>query len=289
VEARRRVGSALLAALAIGSGARIASGAEPQGPSFPPPEEDTGTPRPPPPDDRTAHLYLAPSFGMIGGTGAFGPNTPTSNLAGLGYSIGAILGIGIGRYATVQVLGERSAFGAPANCNTGGCSGTSYAIGLGFTYHLTQALAFDPWASYGVAYRTSTFLVSQASPATVDGHFCQQGELCAETYKGLDVVRLAFGGDFYPTPWLGFGPFIEMDIGTNLHRPVSSPPIALPPNVFDGPRTYAFFQLGVRIAFDPMRARYQRRTQGATRSVDRENTRTPPAASARGTGAVGSF
>jgi hypothetical protein len=249
-----------LAALAVGATARVASAAEPQQPSFPPPEEETGTERPPPPDDRTGHLYIAPSFGVIGGTGAFGPNTPTSNLAGLGYSVGAILGVGIGRYATVQLLGERSAFAAPANCNTGGCSGTSYAVGLGFTYHLAQALAFDPWASFGMAFRTSTFRVSQAQTATVDGVMCVSGQLCSNTYRGMDVVRLAFGGDFYPTPWFGFGPFIEMDVGTNLHRPTSNPPVALPLNVFDGPRTYGFFQLGVRIAFDPMRAKVKKGT-----------------------------
>jgi hypothetical protein len=262
--AASRARSGLAAALALVTSAAAlalpatARAADPQQPSFPPPEEDTGIPRPPPPDDRTGHIYVAPSFGVIGGVGSFGPNLPTSTLAGLGYNVGAIVGMGIGRYATIQIFGDRAAFGAPANCNVGGCTGTSYALGLGFTYHLTQALAFDPWGSFGMAYRTTLFTVSQGSTAMVDGQRCVAGQLCPESFRGLDAARIAFGGDFYPTPWFGFGPFVEVDIGTALHRPVSDPPVGLPPNVTDGPRTYGFFQFGVRVAFDPMRSSYKK-------------------------------
>jgi hypothetical protein len=237
----------------------VASAAEPQQPSFPPPEEDTGIPRPPPPDDRLGHIYIMPNFGAIGVVGAFAPNTPTSSLLGLGYSFGAALGVGIGRYATFQIIGDRMAFGAPGNCNIGGCTGTSYSIGAGFTYHLTQVLAFDPWVSFGMAYRTTSVTIAQSATATVDGVFCQSGKLCPETFRGLDAARITLGGDFYPAPWFGFGPFLEVDIGTNLQRPVSNPPIGLPPNEYDGPRTYGLFQVGVRIALDPMRARYRRK------------------------------
>ncbi len=247
---------AVLAVLSASSLSRVARAADPQQTSFPPPEEDNGVPKPMPPDDRTGHLYISPSFGVVGGAGAFGPLVPTNSLLGLGYAVGATLGLGIGRHGTIQLLGDRLAFGAPGNCNIGGCTGTSYALGVGFTYHLTQVLAFDPWASFGIAYRTTSLTVSQNATATVDGVYCPTGKLCPETYRGLDAARISLGGDFYPTPWFGFGPFMEVDIGTNLQRPVSNPPIGLPPNVYDTPRTYGFFQFGVRVAFDPMRGGY---------------------------------
>jgi opacity protein-like surface antigen len=256
----------------------LAQAADPNQQSFPPPAEDNGVEKPPPPNDRFGHLYIAPSFGVIGGVGAFGPNVPTGSLLGLGYQVGLNLGLGIGRHGVLHVLGDRSAFGAPGDCNIGGCTGTSYTVGLGFSYHLTQALAFDPWASYAFAYRATSVTLSQNATARVDGKLCPTGALCPENYAGLDVARIALGGDFYPKPWLGFGPFIEMDLGTNYHRPTSQPPIGLPPNVTDGPRTYAFFQVGVRVALDPMRGGYRRKASAPPPDVPTKDPGKDPAA-----------
>jgi hypothetical protein len=251
------------AALALGPLVpSVARGADPQQPSFPPPEEDNGVERPPAPDQRYGHVYIMPSVGLTGPVGLAAPNVSLSTLAGLGYTFGGIVGLGIGRHATLQVFGDRTGFTSPANCHAG-CSGWSYSLGLGVTYHIAQALALDPWGSFGIAYRKSVFYGVEPAAVTVDGVACQPNQLCPLGYAGIDVARIAFGGDFYPLPWLGFGPFVEVDAGANLHRatPLAStgiPLMPLPFGVTDGPRAYAYFQIGVRIAFDPMRQRVMR-------------------------------
>jgi hypothetical protein len=221
-----------------------------QQPSFGGEQEEVGVARPMPPDQRTGHIYLAGSFGAIGPVGAVGPLVPTQSVAGVGYDFGATLGVGIGRHSVLQVYGNRTVFTPPANCNEG-CSGLSYALGLGVVYHLLQGIAVDPWGSFGMGYRTETFSVVAPGFLTTTNNTVY--------YKGFDVARIAFGGDFYPVPWLGLGPFVEADVGTNLHtqtltsQGTPAPPVTLPPNVTDAPRTYGFFQVGIRIALDPMR------------------------------------
>ncbi len=198
--------------------------------------------RPAAPDQRTGHVFLGLGVAANGPAGLMGPNTPSYNLAGWGYTVGGFLGVGIGRYGTVQIFGDFTNFAPPGSCSID-CTARSFSAGLGVTYHLSQGIAFDPWGSFGMAYRGSFFQVQ----APGNG----KATLVPQSYQGLDVARIAFGGDFYPTPWFGFGPFIEVDAGANLHRP--APLVALPPNVTEGPRAYAFFQIGLRIAFDPQR------------------------------------
>lgn len=199
-------------------------------------EPDAGTRRAAAPDDRRGHVYFGVSGIAVGPAGSMAPNTPGTALSQAGFGFGGFFGVGLGRHATIQVFGDRTFFLGPAACSDG-CSGRGYSLGLGLTYHLAQGLAFDPWASFGVAYRNSSFL---ADPKTK----------IAFGYQGIDVARLAIGGDFYPTPFFGFGPYLEADIGTNfLWHTLGE----LPPDVKNGPRTYAFFSVGVRIAFDPLR------------------------------------
>jgi hypothetical protein len=271
-----RLGSIALgvSAAVAAFGPRSAAAAEPQKggePTFAAPEEDDGKERPFAPDQRTGHVYVSPIFGMVGAVGQAGPNIQLSSLIGLGYTAGGIVGLGVSRHATVQVFGEYSGFQAPGNCRVG-CSGWGYALGLGVTYHLAQGLAVDPWGSFGIAYRRSLFQTMAPTAVVADGKSCAAGSICAEGYGGLDVARIAFGGDFYPVPWMGFGPFVEVDAGTNLGQPYLQPPVSLPPNVGTGPRAYAYFSLGVRVTFDPVR-------QGSLprRPVSMGETPKPPA------------
>jgi hypothetical protein len=240
------------ATLAAMFSAGVAAAAEPQQPTFPPPEEDNGTERPFAPDQRSGHIYLSPTFGMVGGVGYAGPNMRLSSLIDLGYSVGGILGLGVSRHATVQIFGERSAFEAPGSCRSG-CSASGFTLGVGVTYHLAQALAVDPWGSFGIAYRSTSFMGAAPTTATYDGTACTAGAVCPMSYSGIDVARIAFGGDFYPVPWFGLGPFVEVDAGTYLRQPYVTPPIFLPPNIGTGPQPYAYFHLGIRVTFDPMR------------------------------------
>lgn len=205
-------------------------------------EADTGAKRPAAPDERKGHLYFGVGATAVGPAGSMGPATPSTSLASAGFGFGAFLGFGLSRHVTLQVFGDRTIFLAPGACSTD-CGGRAYSGGLGVTYHLAQGLAFDPWGSFGVAYRDSVFEV--INPTNPDGKRINQH------YRGIDVARIALGGDFYPTPFFGFGPWLELDLGTNFNWP--KPLLALPLDVNNSPRTYALFQVGVRVAFDPMR------------------------------------
>ena len=215
---------------------------------------EAGEVRPPAPDQRTGHLVFGASGGAVGPAGEMAPNTASSSLGAVGYTVGGFLGVGVGRNATLQAIGDYTHFTSPGICGVG-CGGRAYTIGLGMTYHLVQGIAFDPWASFGVAYRNSVFTV--LNPVQSGGG----GEKVLQSYQGIDIARVQLGGDFYPLPWLGFGPFLEMDLGTNFRWPppcatatcTSQMAPALSPDVPNTPRAYAFFQIGFRIAFDPMR------------------------------------
>jgi hypothetical protein len=232
---------------------RAASAADDKGggmPTFSEPEQDNGIERDAAPDWRTGHIYLIPTFALAGPAGLVAANTPTTQVANLGYTYGGIIGVGVGRYGSVQIFGDRSIFTSPETCNIG-CGGSSYSFGAGVTYHLAQGIAVDPWGSFGMGYRYSLFNVIAPNATTINGTSYASGVLVPQAFKGFDVARIAFGGDFYPVPWFGLGPFVEVDAGANLQRPV--PLVALPPNTLDTPRAYAFFQVGIRVAFDPMR------------------------------------
>lgn len=232
---------AALAALLHAAPARAADPPKGAAPDEAELEPDAGVKRPAAPDQRKGHLLFGVGGTAMGPAGAMGPNTPSTSLASAGFGVSGFLGVGIGRHVTFQTFADWTRFLPPGACGAD-CGGQSYSLGLGVTYHLAQGIAFDPWVSYGIAYRTSTFQVVDPTAPT---RTVEQG------YQGIDVARLALGGDFYPTPFLGFGPFLEVDFGTNFRRP--PPLLALPPDVSDTPRTYALFQVGFRVAFDPMR------------------------------------
>ncbi|APR77037.1 Hypothetical protein A7982_02384 [Minicystis rosea] len=228
------------------NGAAKPGEATPPAPPAPPAEEEgeteTGTKRPGAPDERTGHVYFGVSGAAVGPAGSMGPATPSSQLSPAGFSPGGFFGVGVGRHATLQVFGDWTRYLKPGACSRD-CGGTGYTVGLGVTYHLAQGIAFDPWGSFGVAYRRSSFDVE--NPTRPDDARVRQ------VFHGIDVARIAIGGDFYPTSRFGFGPYLEADLGTNFIW--AKPLLGLPPDVKNGPRTYAFFSVGIRIAFDPMR------------------------------------
>ena len=69
----------------------------------------------------------------------------------------------------------------------------------------------------------------------------------------FDFARIALGGDFYPLPGVGFGPYLELDLGTYLDLPGGS--TATPGGARDDATeasVYAFFGLGARLVLDPV-------------------------------------
>ena len=188
------------------------------------------------PDDlRAGHflLYAGGGFAFIPDAllpPATLPGSPLTNVA-LGGGGQLQLGVGLNRFL---VLGLDGAFGraAFASDRCDGCSVTTVGVGLGLAFHPSQAFAFDPWVRYGFGYRhTSSDLdISPDIPIGVIG---------STTESAFDFAKLSIGGDFYPDPLFGFGPYLELDLGVN--------------RLDDSPQVYGNLQLGLRVAFDPMR------------------------------------
>jgi hypothetical protein len=265
---RRPLLAALGLAFSLGLPARALAQPQPAPFTLIDDEADLGKDKPPAADTRTGHVYVQPRFGMVAPAGklaaapdrlsssttstAASAGTPTSQLAGTGMSFGATVGVGITRHAVIEAVGQYARYGAPTACE--GCSGSSIDLGLGVSYHLAQGVAIDPWISYGVGLRFATFL---AHPTSQNGG-PTSAPLESQGFRGFDVARLALGADFYPVPAFGLGPYFEADVGTAFAR--HDPTL--------GPAVYGFFQLGIRIAFDPFQ-RTLRPTPAASKASAR--------------------
>lgn len=240
-----------LSALALAAGWALAPGAaqaqaqgSPQEPTplqldAPPIEEEelgpeAGIRRPAAPDQRTGHWLIQPRLALSVPFGSVATDLPASAVVGAGPAFGVSAGLGLSRYTVLEATGGYALLPGSSRC--GGCSSQSLDLGLGLVYHLAQGIAFDPWISYGIAYRRSSF---EGDPQTSRRVFT---DFSGSVLQGLDVARIALGGDFYPLPWLGFGLFLEVDAGTYLARPENL-----------GRSTYGFFQAGLRLALDPAR------------------------------------
>ncbi|MGK3993846.1 hypothetical protein [Sorangium sp. So ce1024] len=193
---------------------------------------EAGTKRPAGPDERTGHVLLQGRAGYSQPFGSMASRQPVGETLSGGLAFGANAGIGLTRDVVLEASGSYALLSAAGGCN--GCSGRSLDLGLGLVYHVAQGLAIDPWISFGVGYRRTALTGSEGapgSPTTSD-----------QVFHGLDVARIALGGDFYPVAPFGVGLFAELDAGTYLSRPGES----------GGPAPYGFFQVGLRLALDPV-------------------------------------
>ena len=224
-----------------------------------PEDPEEGTRRAAAPDERTWHWLISGRGGFTVPFGSVASAFPATDLIAIGPTVGGSLGVGLGRYGVLEAsfgYGKLSGADRPAASGVEGetdtcselrddltekgqvvgstCRGRTWNLGLGLSYHLAQGIAFDPWVSYGVGYRSLTVDVVLNNELP--------GGAKSGTFRGVDVARVGLGGDFYPIPSIGFGPYIELDIGTYVDRPGPS----------DG-SVYAFFGLGAQLVFDPVR------------------------------------
>lgn len=195
--------------------------------------ETPGRGRPLPRDDRTGTLNAFAATTVLVPAGDLGGGLTFAQVANAG--VGAMLGVGVGitRYAALDLRGQLARFGRSSECAT--CSTQMFAGGVGLVYHATQALGFDPWVRYGVGYRSLIVsgplqrLVTTAPPAG--------------TFHGIDVASFSLGGDYYPVRWFGLGLFFEGDVGV----------LAWAPSADSRGAVYGLFQAGLRIALEPQR------------------------------------
>ncbi len=165
----------------------------------------------------------------------------TNAIVGPGLGFVAGIGVGISRYAELDLLATYALMQSAGGQGGGrcvGCSGDHASLSLGLTYHLVQGVALDPWMRFGTGYRTANYQGTSKSP--------QLDYFAPGRVHGWDVAQLSLGAMFFPVSSFGFGPFAEADIGTYLNRPVIG-------NDPGSPRPYAFFQLGLEVEIDPVR------------------------------------
>ena len=178
--------------------------------------DDAVTGRPDQPDLRSRHLLMYAGGGLWVHDNL--PDQPELGNLLLGPAAQIRVGLGIGRMA---VLGLDGGFNhATGDCP--GCGVYSVSGGAFIAAHLSQGFAMDPWISYGAGMRYNAFQLVAGD----------------KTEFSVDVAKLALGADFYPVPSFGFGPYLGVTLGVRR---------------FDEPTSYAIFQTGLRVAFDPFR------------------------------------
>jgi hypothetical protein len=203
---------------------------EAEEPVDPPREPGDGQSRAAAPDLHRGALLISM------GTGLFAPAYDTLGAIDLntalapGVGFRGALGLGLSRNVSLELGGSYGLLTAGELCTT--CSGSSLSVGVGLAYHLAQGLAFDPWASFGVNYRTMT--INDPGRTTANG---------AGDYSGWDFARIALGGTYYPVSFLGFGPYLEASFGG----------FRLLPDGRTNSGVYTFIDFGVRVTFDPLR------------------------------------
>lgn len=184
----------------------------------PTPEE--GIPRPAAPDLRTRHWLLSAGGAVVAPSSGFAPSVGDFGAFSVGAGLRGALGFGLARHVLLRADGGAAWLTGATGCDD--CSALSGDVGLGLVYVLAQGIAFDPWIGYGAGYR---YAESQRPDFSASSH-------------GVDVARLSLGGDFFPLPSFGFGPFIEADIGVQVDPETTG---------------YAAFLAGMRLTFDPLR------------------------------------
>lgn len=237
-----RRGPALIAILAAASFALVASaaraqGAPPQVPGLPGADEvdePEGRVKPYAEDFRTGHVYIDAIASALFPVGDIAPGSSLTEVSSFGFIAGGALGVGLSRHVELDVRGGYGLLSSPTECAD--CSSDVATASLGFTHHLTNGAAFDPWIRLGTGYRTFSVEHGAAESSAVL-------EIVNGRYHGVDIAQLSLGADFFPVPGFGFGPWLEADMGTF---------VAWPDGSREGTRFYAFFQVGLEIELDPV-------------------------------------
>jgi hypothetical protein len=191
-----------------------------------------GTPRAAAPDLLAGSILIKGRFSPVFPSGSMTVGVAAPDISGVGIEAGGSLGVGLSRYVSLAAVGGYGTLPATSRCPN--CDGSTMRFGLGMTYHLVQALAFQPTLRYAMAFR-------QTDIDTTDPLQGSLRDFVPGSYQGLDIAQVSLSGLFFPFQAVGIGPFVEMDLGTYVGRP-------------DGARgnaTYAFFQLGVELSFEP--------------------------------------
>lgn len=245
------MGAVALAAVGFAKAARA------QELQLPPPPEAPGTAREPAPDLLGGRFTAAADVGFVAPLGSIASGFGLNQLASTSLSLGGSLGIGLGRAAELRAVGHYVPLASSGDCAT--CGGHTYDLGLGLVYHVSQALAMDPWVSYGLAYRKLHVATNPGEdPQGLDRH-ALPASATAIDYKGIDFARLSLGADFRPLRALGVGAYFETDLGTFFSRPGAETTGSV----------YLFLGVGARITLGPLPSGPSPTATPPTRSASR--------------------
>lgn len=198
------------------------------------PLEDEARATPRAADERAGHFVIRGTteaflpVGLLAGTGS------VEDVFAGGFLAGGSLGVFLSPSFALEAAGSFGLLGASSDCSS--CAGDALTAGLGVRAHLIEGAALDPWIRFGMGYRRLSVERTSDEVATVLS--VAPGE-----YHGIDLARFALGADFAPVRGFAFGPYLAVDLGTN----VAFPAVAVAES-----NPYAYFSVGVSIALDPL-------------------------------------
>lgn len=183
-------------------------------------DPEKGIARPDAPDLRGGHVIIRAGGGLWVPSSPFTPAIDELGSLGVGGAFHGQVGVGLNRYLVLHGSGGMGVIPS-SNTSCDGCGATTIHAAAGLEFHIDQGFAFDPWVAYGMGYRHSILGLADQDN---------------QSLKAFEFMRLSLGGDYFPTASLGFGPYMEVDVGVRQ---------------LDDPVYYAIFQTGLRLSFDP--------------------------------------
>jgi len=152
-------------------------------------------------DSLTGHLLPSASIGYTTGYGNIDSAISTRDSLASGATIGIGVGYGVSRNVELGVSASLAPLSGGNSCSA--CKGRLTDALLYVSYHLVQGARFDPWVRFGVG------------PAEL--HLSGNGK--DFDYVGLTWANVTFGGDWFASKYIGFGPVLSCALQSYLHTP----------------------------------------------------------------------
>lgn len=152
-------------------------------------------------DSLTGHLLPNASIGYTTGYGNIDSSISTRSSLASGATIGLGVGYGVSRNVELGVSASLAPLSGGSSCTT--CEGRLTDALLYVSYHLVQGTRFDPWVRFGVGV---TGLHLTGTGKDFD-------------YVGLSWANIMFGGDWYASKYIGFGPVLSCALQSYVRTP----------------------------------------------------------------------
>jgi hypothetical protein len=152
-------------------------------------------------DSLTGHLLPNASIGYTAGFGNIDSSISTHDSLASGATIGIGIGYGVSRNVELGLAASLAPLSGGNSCTT--CEGRLTDALLYVGYHLVQGTKFDPWVRFGVGV-AGLHLTGAAKNFD---------------YVGLSWANVMFGGDWYASKYIGFGPVLSCALQSYLHTP----------------------------------------------------------------------